>query len=118
MRKHWYSINAVGPAFPRGNVIIDYDPEEDVLLVSLSASDPAEEEKISIANSEMRIEKERNVVITINHSPERPWRISSIALTNASRHPLWADLFRGLEITLRDGKMMNFSVDPSRWELE
>ena len=118
MRKHWYSINAVRPAFPRGNVIIDYDPEEDVLLISLDASSPEEEEKNSIANSEMLIERARNIVVTINHPGDEPRFISSIALTNASRHPLWADLFRGLEVAMHERKMMNFSVDPSRWELK
>lgn len=118
MRKHWYSINAVRPAFPRGNVIIDYDPEEDVLLISLDASNPEEEEKFGIANSEMLIEYEKNIVVTLNHSPESPRRISSIALTNASMHPLWADLFRGLEVAMHECKMMNFTLDPSRWELK
>jgi hypothetical protein len=87
------------------------------LLISLAASDPEEEERISIANSEMRIEKERDIVITINHSAVKPWFISSVALINASRHPLFADLFRGLEFSLRESKTLTFTVDPSRWRL-
>lgn len=118
MRKHRVSINSIRPAFPQGHVVIDYEPEEDVLLISLDASSPEEEEIFGIANSKMLIEHEKNIVVTINHSPERPWRISSIALTHASRHPLWADLFRGLEVAMHERKMMNFSVDPSRWELK
>lgn len=114
MRKHSFSINSIRPAFPQGHVVIDYDPEEDVLLISLDASSPEE----GIANSEMLIEHEKNIVVTINSSSERPWRISSIALTNASKHPLWADLFKGLEVALMGRKMMHFSVDPRRWELE
>lgn len=117
MRKDLFSINSIRPAFPQGHVVIDYDPEEDVLLISLDASSPEEEEKNSIANSEMLIERARNIVVTINHPRDEPCFISSIALTNASTHPLWADLFRGLEFAMRDGKMMNFSVDPRCWDL-
>ena len=117
MSKRWFSITTIKPALPRGNVIIDYNPEEDLLLIALATSDPKEDEEISIAKSEMRIEREKNIVITINRSPEKPPFISSIALTRASEHPLFADLFRGLEVALREEKMMNFSVDPSLWDL-
>lgn len=118
MSDHWFSICTVRPANPRGNFTIDYDPGGDVLLITLAASDPEVMGAVSIDKSEMLIEREKNIVITINHSPENPWFISSIALTKASEHPLFADLFRGLEIALRGGKMMNFIVDPSRWKLK
>lgn len=109
MNNRWYSINSVRPACPIGNVNIDYDPGKDVLLISLDDS---------IADDEMLIDAERDVVVTIKRLPGEAWCISSLALTNASKHRLWADLFGGLESGLRDRKKMNFSVDPIHWELK
>ena len=118
MGTRWYSINSVKPACTRGNVNIDYDPEEDVLLVSLADSDPELNDKVSIANSEMRVEREKNVVITFNRIADGSWFISSIALTNASHHPLWAEIFRGLEFALKERKALHFTIDPSHWKLK
>lgn len=114
MDKSWFSKFGTPPAGANG-VFIAYDPDDDVLLIT-SACGPKGEDVA--ASAEMRIERKRDIVIEITRSAGEPWSVYSIALTNASRHTLWADLFRSLEIGLRERKPMKYTLDPSRWTLE
>lgn len=104
-------IRNMGPE----SFIVHYDPDEDILWVGL-ASGPAGEEDLH-SQGDIISDSGRSVVVTINNEGPGLWLISSLALTNASRHPFWRELFQGLEVALRERKRLNFAVDPSRWNI-
>lgn len=103
-----------GPDHP-DDFTIGYNPVEDILWIGRSR-DPAGVE-VDHGQGDILIYEKENVVITINNVGPQQWFVSSVALTQASRHPLWADIFRGLEFGLRERRRIQFFVDPCRWEL-
>lgn len=103
-----FKIERSNPAKPRGPVFIDYDAEEDTLWIGIACKCTGEE--CIHATAATRLSRENNLIIMTNITSFGTRIISSIGLLNATRHPIWPGLFKGLEVALRRGTPMQFKI--------
>lgn len=111
-----FKIKRVEPANPRGTAVITYDSEEDILWIGRRCDCTGE--ACIHACGDILMDEARGVIVTVNAEGRSGWFISSFALRNASRNPLWVELFRGLELALRERETIRFTLNPAGWILE